>query len=164
MTPQEFQNEAFRTVGWRKQELRHNRMALAMVGLGLCGETQEVTNVASRDEAIKEAGDIYWYLAIGCEVIGISFEDQCHRLRVADFVNADIIKSACEFADQAKKVAFQGHEFDYELSGRLVRLTIMLGLWIKRKKLKMSDVFQANVDKLRKRYPDGFSAERSVNR
>lgn len=29
---------------------------------------------------------------------------------------------------------------------------------------EMSDVARANIDKLRKRYPDGFSAERSLNR
>jgi NTP pyrophosphatase (non-canonical NTP hydrolase) len=30
--------------------------------------------------------------------------------------------------------------------------------------IPLSDVASANVDKLRKRYPEGFSVERSVNR
>ena len=30
--------------------------------------------------------------------------------------------------------------------------------------LKLSDIAQYNVDKLRKRYPEGFSAEKSLNR
>lgn len=29
---------------------------------------------------------------------------------------------------------------------------------------KLSDVAQANIDKLKRRYPDGFSADRSINR
>lgn len=70
-----------------------------------------------------------------------------------------------EVADLWKKYLYQGHEFDPE--GMKAELGDVLwyvaelaaGLGI-----TLEDVAWANVEKLRKRYPDGFEVERSVNR
>jgi len=70
-----------------------------------------------------------------------------------------------ECADLYKKYLYQGHEFDRE--AMLAELGDVLwycaelasGLGI-----TLEDVAWGNIEKLRKRYPDGFEAERSVNR
>ena len=70
-----------------------------------------------------------------------------------------------ECIDVFKKYYFQGHELDEEklvdeISDVLwycAELASGLGV-------SLGDIAQHNVDKLKKRYPDGFSAERSVNR
>ena len=72
---------------------------------------------------------------------------------------------AGECIDLMKKFYFQGHELDEEklvdeISDVLwycAELASGLGV-------RLGDIAQHNVDKLKKRYPDGFSAERSVNR
>lgn len=70
-----------------------------------------------------------------------------------------------ECADTLKKYLYQGHELDKkhmieELGDVLwycAELASGLGV-------SLEDVAQWNIDKLRRRYPEGFSAERSINR
>ena len=70
-----------------------------------------------------------------------------------------------ECADLYKKYLYQGHEFDREaMKAELgdvlwycAELAAGLGV-------TLEDVAWANIEKLRKRYPDGFEVERSVNR
>ena len=65
-----------------------------------------------------------------------------------------------ECADIVKKHLFQGHELANELGDvawYLALASYAIGY-------DLEKVLQMNVDKLRKRYPDGFSAERSIHR
>jgi NTP pyrophosphatase (non-canonical NTP hydrolase) len=70
-----------------------------------------------------------------------------------------------ELADQIKKTCYQGHELDAahmieELGDVLwycAELACGLGV-------TLEEVAQRNIGKLKKRYPEGFDAERSINR
>lgn len=70
-----------------------------------------------------------------------------------------------ECADILKKHMFQGHEFDVEKMREEVgdvlwyvaELALGLGM-------TLEEVAKRNIEKLKKRYPQGFEAERSVNR
>ena len=70
-----------------------------------------------------------------------------------------------ECADTLKKHRHQGHEFDREhmieelgdVLWYCAELASGLGV-------TLEEVAMKNIGKLRKRYPDGFSAERSINR
>lgn len=72
---------------------------------------------------------------------------------------------AGECADRVKKFMYQGHELDP------LRLAYELGdsLWYIAETAHaigydLDSIMKLNIDKLRMRYPDGFSVERSVNR
>lgn len=72
---------------------------------------------------------------------------------------------AGEVIDLLKKHRFQGHELDRE------KMIEELGdvLWYCAELasglgVELEEVARRNIDKLRRRYPEGFSAERSVNR
>ena len=72
---------------------------------------------------------------------------------------------AGECIDILKKVEFQGHEFDP------AKMLDELGdvLWYVAQTatglcVSLEAVAQHNVDKLKKRYPDGFDSERSIHR
>lgn len=70
-----------------------------------------------------------------------------------------------ECADLVKKHLFQGHELDTEkLVNELGDVAWYLAVTAEAIGLDLETVLQMNVDKLRKRYPDGFSAERSIHR
>lgn len=70
-----------------------------------------------------------------------------------------------ECADIVKKHLFQGHELDAEkLANELGDVAWYLALASYAIGYNLEKVLQMNVDKLRKRYPDGFSAERSIHR
>lgn len=70
-----------------------------------------------------------------------------------------------EIADVYKKYLYQGHEFDREHMAEelgdvcwyVAELATGLGV-------TLEEVMRRNIEKLRKRYPDGFDAERSMHR
>lgn len=72
---------------------------------------------------------------------------------------------AGECADMVKKHIFQGHDLYREhLAKELGDVAWYLAVSAHSIGYDLETVFQMNVDKLRKRYPDGFDAERSLNR
>ena len=89
------------------------------------------------------------------------YSDQA-RLAIAGL---GLAGEAGEVVDYLKKVVGHGHKLDRD------KLVKELGdvLWYVAEicsaiNADMSDVAQQNIDKLKARYPDGFSSERSINR
>lgn len=72
---------------------------------------------------------------------------------------------AGEVADIVKKHVYHGHELDLEelkdelgdVLWYLAGMSYDLDVWF-------SEIAEGNIDKLKKRYPEGFSQERSINR
>ena len=70
-----------------------------------------------------------------------------------------------EFIDIVKKWLAQGHELDREkLTKELGDVAWYLAETATALDLNLEDIFQANIDKLKKRYPEGFDAQRSIHR
>ena len=67
--------------------------------------------------------------------------------------------------DIYQKCLFQGHELDRaHLAEELGDVAWYLAVAAKGLGYDLSDIFNMNIAKLRKRYPDGFDADKSVNR
>ena len=70
-----------------------------------------------------------------------------------------------ELCDHYKKDMYQGHDIDYDHMAEeagdvlwyLAEIADALGL-------TLEEIARRNIDKLLKRYPDGFDPERSINR
>lgn len=72
---------------------------------------------------------------------------------------------AGECIDMVKKNIFQGHELDKEkLVKELGDVCWYVAITAEALGVPLEEVMQKNVDKLRARYPEGFSAERSIHR
>ena len=72
---------------------------------------------------------------------------------------------AGEAIDIVKKWFAHGHELDKEhLAKELGDIAWYLAEAATALDVPLEDVLQANIDKLRKRYPEGFDKERSINR
>ena len=70
-----------------------------------------------------------------------------------------------EAIDIVKKWLAQGHELDKEtLAKELGDICWYLAETATALDLSLEDIMAANIEKLRKRYPEGFDTERSVNR
>ena len=70
-----------------------------------------------------------------------------------------------ECIDLVKKHLFQGHELDRErLAKELGDVAWYLAEAAYALDLKLEDVLRGNLNKLKKRYPQGFDAERSIHR
>ncbi len=70
-----------------------------------------------------------------------------------------------EFADAVKKHLFQGHPLDREhLIEELGDILWYIFEGANFLGVEPDEIAQRNIDKLKKRYPDGFDPERSLNR
>lgn len=70
-----------------------------------------------------------------------------------------------EALDILKKHLFHGHWLDeVHLAKELGDVAWYLAISADALGYKLEDIFKMNVDKLRKRYPEGFDSERSKNR
>lgn len=76
-----------------------------------------------------------------------------------------IMGESGEVVDLIKKVLFHGHPIDKEKFkaelGDVMWYVARIAQWAG---LSLEEVAQGNIDKLKKRYPDGFSKEKSINR
>ena len=72
---------------------------------------------------------------------------------------------AGECIDIVKKHLFQGHPLDTDkLVDELGDVLWYVAITADGIGVPFEDIMQHNIDKLRKRYPDGFDAERSIHR
>ena len=70
-----------------------------------------------------------------------------------------------EATDIVKKHLFQGHDLDKEkLAKELGDIAWYLAEAATALDMDLDDIFAANIEKLRKRYPEGFDTSRSINR
>ncbi len=70
-----------------------------------------------------------------------------------------------EVADLIKKHLFQGHELNKEkIIDELGDILWYIAIMAEGLGVEMEVIPTHNIDKLRKRYPNGFEAERSINR
>ena len=72
---------------------------------------------------------------------------------------------AGEVTDHIKKIVFQGHDVDRAaLTKEIGDVLWYVAYLLDTLDIPMDDVLEANIAKLRARYPDGFSEERSRTR
>src|SRR5581483_2039369 len=116
---------------------------------------------AKKYENIPKAGVIELIQAGKVEEAITAFRAFCTVANAAMGMSGE----AGETTDYLKKVIFHGHKGDREkvkkeLGDQLWYISLCAWAF----DLKMSDVAEANVLKLRERYPDGFDPQRSQQR
>lgn len=100
------------------------------------------------------------------------YQRQANRTS-AHLSNMEKIRNGCygmcgesgECIDILKKYEFQGHDFNKEkLIDELSDVLWYVAQTATGLGIQLSEVAQHNIDKLKKRYPDGFDSERSIHR
>ncbi len=93
------------------------------------------------------------------------------KSRVLDFKTSiavdalGLIGEAAEVSEHIKKILGHGHEADKNLIAKeLGDVLWYVAEMASNFELSLDDIAEANIAKLKKRYPDGFSAERSLER
>jgi NTP pyrophosphatase (non-canonical NTP hydrolase) len=91
-------------------------------------------------------------------------ENDTDQTRYANF-GLGIAGEAGEVADLIKKHVFHGHELDKDkLTKELGDVMWYIATIANTAGISLSEVAERNIEKLRQRYPEGFSTERSINR
>jgi NTP pyrophosphatase (non-canonical NTP hydrolase) len=165
---------------------------LSVLALGLVGESIEFIDAVDQiysntnenclveiiEEVVKEAGDVFWYAARIMDVMNEPFQLwQIHSASTTDNFNNScrksfrkkfrVVRNAGVVSEHVKKVTGHGHDLNKELVckyiGDIVRdiAHILKGIYGQD---ALAVCMHTNVEKLRKRYPNGFEVERSKNR
>lgn len=101
------------------------------------------------------------YQKLAMRTCSIPYDNKEGRLYHAVF---GLTSEAGEVAGILQKV-YQGHEFDKEhIKKELGDCLWMIAEACEALDIDMDDVMQTNIDKLKARYPEGFSADRSLHR
>ena len=101
------------------------------------------------------------YQKLAMRTCSIPYDDKNGRLHHAVF---GLASEAGEVSGSMQKV-FQGHEFDKEhMKKELGDCLWMIAEACEALDFDMDDVMQLNIDKLKARYPQGFTAENSLHR
>lgn len=101
------------------------------------------------------------YQKLAMRTCSIPYKRKDDRLRHAVF---GLASEAGEVAGILQKV-YQGHDFDKEhIKKELGDCLWMIAEACEALDFSMDEVMQLNIDKLKARYPEGFTAERSLHR
>lgn len=91
-------------------------------------------------------------------------KETAQHLRIVNGV-LGLVGESGECADMIKKHMFQGHELDNEhLAKELGDICWYIAIAADAIGYDLETIMQMNVDKLKKRYPAGFDANKSINR
>ena len=148
-------------------------------GINKYGQILEENTKMTKNERIEYLQEEMIDALMYCEHIK-SFEEmsindyQKLALRTASTLESDklVLNGALglagesgEVADHVKKHLFQGHELDKEnLAKELGDICWYIAITAEGLGYDLESIMQMNIDKLRKRYPNGFEASRSLNR
>ena len=162
MTFEKYQELAIRTL----PPASESGGRLETLALGLSGEAAEYLCANTDDARIKEMGDCYWYIA--CIMHRFNNFDGIRPELLVNEVDddaMDLLIIASLAGDVVKKHTGHKHELnvadlaDLILSAK-VRMERICKSWV----MDFDEVAEVNIAKLRKRYPDGFTVEASINR
>jgi NTP pyrophosphatase (non-canonical NTP hydrolase) len=155
---------------------------------GMAGEAGEILELWFNRDAYrgtvddrklqKEMGDELWYMSTACSALGFDMQELYraaiirtrehatrNSLGDAQYAIDLLVINALKYLDAVKKVAEQGHPVDEErMRELLVEAFVPWCLLATRYGFDPFDLAEQNIQKLLKRYPDGFSTASSVNR
>ena len=155
--------EEYQKLAQRTSSTTTARDKLINGALGLGGEVNEyLCEKLFVEKRAKEAGDVMWYVAEIAEGLGVSMA----AIAVIDEpCVGGIYEEAAQIADAVKKYAYQGHAIEkYEIMLGLNRIMDGIAQRMFVFGYSMDEILRGNVEKLLKRYPNGFEAERSIHR
>lgn len=142
--------------------------------IGLCTESSELITSDSDQNTFEELGDICWYLALGFDALGASFEDAPilnQELFVeqvkGDDAQTSLILHSTDLLDMVKKQIFYGRIVDRNvLIDQLVMLKNVLhyGMIFADMGWTLDDLIAGNIKKLKARFPDKFTEDAANNR
>ena len=161
----EYQELAVRTASQHPMPLR-----LAIAGLGLAGETAELIGEEDPEKLPLELGDVMWYVAEVASCVGLGLQHSDSRIIQYAGMSSynltnELVVQTGSLADYIKKVVGHGHDLAPEkVQGYLDGIIQNLQWLCHRQGIDFDACLLQNIEKLKKRYPEGFSTINSIHR
>ena len=185
MTWLEYVENAERTANRGPEDTQHRRFD--MCALGLVGEAGEIADGLkkcifhdhefNRDAALKKLGDLLWYVAIAANTADIDLGYLWNDLPQGVEIEGSpmpAVSPAIVLAFNASEAALtlNGLSYDSPLPGsarseiraKLHPVLAMIALVAQMFESSLEAVAESNIQKLRQRYPEGFTSEHSIHR
>lgn len=166
---------------------------LLLAACGICGEIGELVDSIKKlvfhqhdydaEKLCSEIGDVLWYIALMCRVLGEDMGTLAQRSGVQTYSprslpdqrlsHADMLSSVLAMVQPAGELAQRlqntstsmGYGFRpynvYSLLSSAGMLLVMLDRFCVGMLMLPQDVMQQNLDKIARRYPNGFDPQRS---
>ena len=152
--------------------------------LGLIGESGEIVDVIKKwlfqsgeaptlpkDRLIEECGDLFWYCMETITGVGEKCNEAWLHWKMMPSKNDRIEADAARIAKEAALPFYmkfcEGDVFNtnYALMEQIREIMLYTADFLKKWcDCSPEDCMEKNIEKLRKRYPDGFDPERSMHR
>lgn len=146
--------------------------------LGVNGEVGELCEAlfngevfAQQDSTLimEEIGDAFWYIAILSDTFGDSFEDMTHSAQIGELPShlcvLQAVKLSGMLTDFVKKSTFYQKSFPQtDFIKTCYDLVSVLMTILDRYDIPLSRCLDRNIEKLRTRYPDKYTADQAINR
>ena len=169
ITLKEFQELSTRTAPFNAAPENHieKQNILTNYTLGLNGEfiELELENNSDfpsySDELIKEAGDVLHYAVVLLRVLNKKTTDESTGLKIVSKKN--VKESLGNTLEIIKKTYYHGHEFNENEFVKSV-ITVIDYIYDQLGEENFYIALERNVEKLKKRYPNGWSSEDSIKR
>ena len=104
---------------------------------------------------------------------GTEYQELAMRTKKENMTREEYLVEGClglageagEVCDYVKKHIYQGHELDYNhVAEEISDVLWYTALTAQGIGCDLDSIMEHNINKLKKRYPNGFEAERSINR
>ena len=129
--------------------------------IGMVTESVEMDCAPDVENYFEEIGDTMWYVAIGCNQLGVTLEE---AEELGDAERGPVVIAA-DFIDLLKKQTFYGKQPDPKAQVKLLGSMIAS---LREDSVEsgraLEDVMAENIAKLQKRYPEKFTEDRAINR
>lgn len=156
--------------------------SFAVLALGLIGESVEACEaydmildtssrtsmLTKRTNFLKEMGDVLWYAARIYDCLNQEFEKSHENVIFHQKLpkhDISLLIKAAAVSEHIKKHLGHGHEINNDFLIKSINSLITVGAeMLQSCGYTISEAMSTNVEKLRKRYPNGFEVEKSKNR
>jgi NTP pyrophosphatase (non-canonical NTP hydrolase) len=143
--------------------------------LGLATEIEELlvnySGYADPVNILEEVGDLTWYLSIfyreypEIENVKVSASETYYNRGNPHDLIMDMMKGILQIQDIIKKKLYYNKPVNQETMNLLVAtLDSNIRMYLELYELKIEDVWEKNIAKLKARYGEKFSSERAINR
>ena len=142
---------------------------LLHAAMGLVTEIGELYETTCELHLAEELGDICWYLALGLDALGVNWDD-VEIIPEDDFFKAvrgetsdqTLVILSSELLDMLKKFIFYGREIQLEKAAShlvMMKNALHWALIYSNPDLTLEMITEANMKKLKARYPDKFTEQ-----
>lgn len=137
------------------------RPRLIHATLGIVTELMEYYESEDDVNLAEELGDVYWYIAIAMDELDLTLDD----IKSAHNGLGTTYMAIGGLCDVIKRSSFYGVPFDTETFTKWLGLTYhWLNLHCQHEGITPEQCMNANIAKLRKRFPEKFTTHDAVNR